>query len=117
MFLDENRIIYGYHTSSVMPESEVVYETHESFLPELNEKLGKIKYDGGIISDVVFDKPPTIEEIRALRLKKCFSVINRGQLWYNTLSEAQVLELQTWYQAWLDATDTLVIPEKPSWLE
>lgn len=57
------------------------------------------------------------EELRAIRSKECFSVINRGALWYEKLTDEQKTELETWYQAWLDVTDTMVIPEKPEWLK
>ena len=67
----------------------------------------------GIVEDDTELKERSIREQRAIH---CFSIINRGQLWYNMLSEAQLVELNTWYQAWLDATETLIIPEKPSWL-
>lgn len=53
---------------------------------------------------------------RKRREVECFPVINRGQLWYDTLSEEQLSELKTWYQAWLDGTNTQTIPEKPEWL-
>lgn len=53
---------------------------------------------------------------RQRRQAECFPIINRGQLWYGTLTEDQLTELRTWYQAWLDGTDTLTIPEKPEWL-
>ena len=48
------------------------------------------------------------------REAECFP-INRGQLWYDRLSEKQKAELQVWYSDWL-VTDTLTAPEKPSWL-
>ena len=53
---------------------------------------------------------------RKRREVECFPIINRGQLWYDTLSEEQLSELKTWYQAWLDGTNTQTIPEKPEWL-
>ena len=56
------------------------------------------------------------DTLRLQREIKCFPVINRGQLWYNTLTEQQKAELKEWYIAWLDVTDTLVIPNKPNWL-
>ena len=58
-----------------------------------------------------------IYNLRILRQEECFSVINRGQLWYSTLTEEQLAELQTWYKAWLDVTETKVIPEKLEWLK
>lgn len=56
------------------------------------------------------------DEIRLRREQECFSVINRGSLWYEMLTEEQKQELKTWYQAWLDATDTGVVPDKLAWL-
>lgn len=64
-----------------------------------------------------------LEHIRNLR-QECFAIINRGELWYNKLTEEQKQELDVWYQAWLDVTEetnkdengNYIIPEKPSWL-
>ena len=56
------------------------------------------------------------EEYRRRRETECFSVINRGQLWYESVSLSQLLELRSWYKAWLNVTDTMVVPERPSWL-
>lgn len=53
---------------------------------------------------------------RKRRLEECFPIINRGQLWYDTLSKEQLTELKNWYQAWLDGTSTQTVPEKPEWL-
>lgn len=55
--------------------------------------------------------------IRARRELECFTIINRGEAWYALLTEQQKSELQTWYQAWLDAPETLVVPEKLEWLK
>ena len=57
------------------------------------------------------------DEIRARREKECFSYINRGTLWYNKLTPEQDAELQTWYDVWLDAPETLVVPKKLEWLD
>lgn len=89
---------------------------------EITEDLFFSKFeDGRIILDedyksesLLADK---IKELRDARETKCFSIINRGQPWYNTLSTEQLVEIQTWYQAWLDAPQTLVEPEKPSWIK
>lgn len=56
-------------------------------------------------------------ELRARRQSICFPIINRGQLWYDTLSKSQKEELQVWYKAWLDVTETLTEPVKPEWLK
>ena len=57
------------------------------------------------------------DELRITRRRDCFSVINRGVLWYKKLTDEQIAELEIWYEAWLDVTDTMVIPEKPEWLK
>lgn len=57
-----------------------------------------------------------IEEIRAQRESECFSVVDRGTLWYAGLTEEQKEELSAWYKAWLDAPATGEIPEKPAWI-
>ena len=68
------------------------------------------------------DKQKEIEErrilvdLRALREKVCYPYINRGNLWYDKLSTERKEELAQWYQAWLDVTETRVIPETPIWL-
>lgn len=54
--------------------------------------------------------------LRHKREKQCFSVINRGTLWYESLTNNQKQELQDWYNAWLNVTETKVIPEKLGWL-
>ena len=55
--------------------------------------------------------------LRAKREAKCFSIINRGSLWYDKLSGHQLEELEEWYQKWLDVTETLEAPETPEWLK
>lgn len=57
-----------------------------------------------------------LKELRTRRELECFSVINRGYLWYMQLSDNQVAELNTWYKAWLNVTETLTVPQKPEWL-
>lgn len=55
--------------------------------------------------------------IRARRELECYSIINRGQLWYEGVSLAHLVELRKWYKAWLDAPATLIIPDRPAWLD
>lgn len=54
--------------------------------------------------------------LRSQRDKACFPYVNRGEIWYSRLTDKQKEELSAWYQAWLDVTDTKVVPEKPEWL-
>lgn len=64
-----------------------------------------------------FCREAEINELRRRRATECFSVVNRGAVWYERLTDEQRQELETWYQAWLDVTDTKVIPTNPIWLE
>ena len=55
--------------------------------------------------------------IRERREVECFNLIdNRSPLWWSHLSEERRKELDAWYEAWLVATETKIIPEKPTWL-
>lgn len=54
--------------------------------------------------------------LREQRKIKCFPVINRGKLWYDSLTDEQLLELKTWYKEWLDAPETLRYPITPKWI-
>lgn len=75
---------------------------------------GKLAYND--VWEKMLDKSKQVQEIRERREKECFPIINRGQLWYDRLTEKQKTELSKWYQAWLDAANTGVVPEKPAWL-
>ena len=55
--------------------------------------------------------------LRLRREEECFSIINRGKLWYDNLTEEQIAELDVWYNEWLNVTITLEVPEKPEWLK
>lgn len=57
------------------------------------------------------------EEIRRQREEWCFPYINRGALWYEKLTQDQRAQLGQWYEAWLDAPETMTIPETPEWLD
>ena len=54
--------------------------------------------------------------LRQRREEECFSVVNRGKLWYDILNDVQVAELNTWYAEWLNVTETKSVPDKPTWL-
>lgn len=58
-----------------------------------------------------------LEELRQRREQECFTIINRGKLWYNKLDIYEEQELRKWYNDWLDVTITLEAPEKPEWLK
>ena len=64
-----------------------------------------------------WDSEHQLKDLRNIREINCFSIINRGYLWYSQLSEQQLVELDNWYNAWLDVTKTRIIPQKPIWLK
>lgn len=55
-------------------------------------------------------------EIRCRRASECFPIVNRGVLWYNKLTAEQGAELSAWYEAWLNAPQTMTVPTKPEWV-
>lgn len=83
------------------------------------------------ISKSDLEEENILETLRNRRYDECFNIVNRGVLWYNTLTEEQRLELDKWYKEWLDITDTYkntyeqnpeidietIIPIKPTWLK
>ena len=64
----------------------------------------------------IIQEDEEVKYFREQRQRECFSIINRGKLWYDRLSNEQISELKMWYQAWLDVTETKVIPTRPKWL-
>lgn len=61
-------------------------------------------------------KEDLLQSLRTRRECECFAIINRGKLWYDSLTQTQLSELQTWYQGWLYVTVTKLIPNKPNWV-
>ena len=55
--------------------------------------------------------------LRKRREAECFSVVDRGWIWYSALTLSQWMELRSWYLAWLDVTETRTPPERPLWLD
>ena len=56
-----------------------------------------------------------LTELRERRRTECFSVCDRA-CWYDALTQEQKAEVQAWRRAWLDVTDTLIIPDMPDWI-
>lgn len=76
---------------------------------------GKIEFDQSRKKEIIEQQELT--DLRSRREEECFPIVNRGELWYKHLTNNQITELDTWYQAWLDVTETKIIPDKPVWLE
>lgn len=56
-------------------------------------------------------------ELRFEREAECFPYINRWEMWYSFLTIEQKQELRNWYIDWLNVTETLRRPIKPTWLK
>ena len=69
-----------------------------------------------VLKPIILSDEQILMNLRNQREVECFHIINRGKLWYDTLTTEQVAELDEWYKAWLDVTKTKVIPNKPNWL-
>lgn len=109
----ENGVIAGY-TEFPLDETKKIYEFSEEQLSFIDKNIGLINDKLEIVDEL--NEERKLEKLRAKRETECFSIINRGQLWYLTLTEQQLKELQIWYNKWLDVTKTLVEPTKPEWL-
>ena len=97
-----------------VPEPEDIEQfLHQFYAYQFQD--GKLEYKKDAYEAHVTEELKS--EYRQRREKECFSVVNRGQLWYEGISIAQLLELRQWYKAWLNVTETMVVPEKPAWLE
>lgn len=114
-FVDSYALIGGFESPSlVVDEPEDIedfqvnyrsyYLSDGNMLIKSNEKQAELENN------------KVLSNLRSQREKICFPYINRGDLWYNRLSDVQIVELNTWYQAWLDVTETKIIPEAPEWL-
>lgn len=84
--------------------------------PSYKAQDGKALFDDEE-QDTALAEETEKETLRQRRQTECFAFVNRGQLWYATLSAKQLVELTTWYTAWLKVTETKTIPERPAWLE
>lgn len=93
------------------PKDEAHFADHFSAYKLVD---GLLSFDEG--QSEALAKKEEIDNFRHLRETECFPYVNRGQLWYATLSVKQLSELTAWYKAWLKVTETKVVPERPSWL-
>ena len=75
-----------------------------------------------IIENGIFRQLMTVEQVQSERLRhrrseECFPIVNRGALWYDKLTNEQKEELSSWYEEWLNAPETGIIPSKPTWID
>lgn len=106
----------GYLTSPYIRDANIEIEISD----ELYKKVSQLpmnsawKYvDGDFVLEILYDDVA----LKSRRELECFRIIdNRSPMWYNHLTAEQKQELEAWYQAWLDVTETKIIPVKPEWL-
>lgn len=79
-------------------------------------------YSGEQIEEI---KKSLLEKVKRNRKIICFDIINRGSLWFDTLTAHQKEQLGNWYHQWLNITDTINLendlesqyPIIPEWLD
>lgn len=119
--IDENGYVQNFVIVGESSACDIEVEEPENFMSQI-QFYTAWHYDG---AKLTFDEARANElqlegqknEIRQERARECFTVINRGQLWYETLNESEKEDLNRWYQEWLDAPETMKIPEKLEWLK
>ena len=121
ILLDENGYIKEYALIGQI-EGGQDFDQFPDDLDDFENNYQSYKFINGLLYKNQ-DKAEEVElekkkiDLRNKRKTECFDYINRGALWYNRLSKNQKEELEQWYDNWLNVTDTLLIPEKPSWLK
>ena len=111
------------------------YETYEELkeeFPNVYMSITKKIKDttGKVIGREYFYKEYSQEQMDQLESNKleqkvtrgrieCFEIINRGKLWYDSLTATQITELKAWYQEWLDIPIKPLdyMPVKPDWIK
>ena len=117
--LDANGYVHEFAIIGTVKNGiEATCEDMETFLqnPRSHYCINNILYFDSSKAAQISDEW-VLSDLRRQREIQCFSVINRGKLWYDKLTESQLEELDAWYNAWLDVTETKTIPEKPIWID
>ena len=119
ILIDENKYLTCFCIDAEL-DGGIEVETPED-IDVFIDTFRAYKYENGILV-LDNDRLETVNGermvnvLRHKREKACFQYINRGEMWYSRLSTEQKAELDVWYQAWLDVTETKVIPAMPEWL-
>ena len=67
--------------------------------------------------EVVFDEAAYNKQVlRDRRQVECFQYYNRRFMKSIENDAMKMAELEVWYTAWLNVTDTFIVPVKPAWL-
>lgn len=116
---DENGYVNGW--CMVGDNGGEEYEPPEDFDSFLDRFDVFKLVDGKLVRDKEKEEADRRESelvsLRERRETECFSVVNRGWIWYSSLTLSQWRELRTWYLAWLNVTVTKEIPERPAWID
>lgn len=120
--VDKNNYVTGLYVGDGFAIADGIEVDLPFDADELFSNIGVYRYVGGdFIKDEKRAATKADEDALALlrgrRKTECFPVINRGQLWYAQLTETQATELADWYRAWLDVTESRVIPDPPAWID
>ena len=117
--LDESGYVNGW--CMVGDNGGIDVDVPEDFDSFLDRFEGFKLVDGKLVLDKEKEDAnrlnPEKAGLRARRESECFSVVNRGWLWYSCLSTSEWQELRSWYLAWLNVTNTMTVPERPSWID
>lgn len=118
--LDDNNYVISYASiGNIIGATEL--ELPNDLFEHFSENFGAYRCDNNVL---YFDETKygnikedeVKEELRARREQECFPIINRGKLWYDSLTSDNIAELDVWYKSWLDVTDTKIVPNRPEWL-
>lgn len=127
-YLQENKLFIAHHEAVEAIEEQGHYITVAKY-PNGGKDVEWVVDVPGVEAKEAYDEyediqiyiPFTTEElaqnIRIRREMECFPIINRGALWYEKLTAEQKSELSVWYEAWLNAPQTLIVPTRPEWIE
>ena len=123
-YLDADGYVYlhAYDYEENLPEGYVQVPDESLDVDHFLDHRECYKWDGEMLvydqsRESYVEQEAERDNIRDLRKNICFPIVNRGALWYNRLTSEQQQELNTWYQAWLDAPQTMTMPDNPSWLK
>lgn len=124
--LDDNGFISEFMnvgSEGILPDGIAIEIDVDNFnFDDFLENYRAYKFDGNKINRddkqaIIVKDENEKELLRVRRLKECFPIINRGDMWYKSLSDEQEKELNIWYKAWLDVTETKQVPNIPKWLK
>lgn len=121
VLIDENSYITGWSEDFFVEENSIAVEVDEEIFEDFELYFdGYQAVEGTVVKDTEAYQISVNNRLKDVyryeREMEVFPIINRGEAWYRTLTEEQKNELQIWYEAWLNVTDTLEPPQKPEWI-